>query len=135
MQAQTNVTVHGTTYLPVERHGKLAEMGVRLVQADLTDEATVGRVLDESAPDHIYHLAAQSFVPDPLSCVPGGRLYKSGDLARYLVDGSIDFLGRVDYQIKIRALNIMQARHTEIKLSSAARSSNSPIFIMRLILR
>lgn len=61
--AQPNVTVHGTTYLPVERHTELAEMGVRLVQADLTDEATVERALNESAPDHIYHLAAQSFVP------------------------------------------------------------------------
>jgi GDP-4-dehydro-6-deoxy-D-mannose reductase len=61
--AQPNVTVFGTTYFPVERHHALAEMGVTLTQADLTDEDKVRALLDEIAPDHIYHLAAQSFVP------------------------------------------------------------------------
>ena len=61
--AGLNTTVYGTTYLPVERHQLLAEMGIKLIQADLTDYDRLRRVLDESAPDHIYHLAAQSFVP------------------------------------------------------------------------
>lgn len=60
---QPNTTIFGTTFLPAERHTALAEMGVELTQAELTDEDTVRRILDKAAPDHIYHLAAQSFVP------------------------------------------------------------------------
>ena len=47
-------------------------------------------------------LTAEKFVPNPFSSEPGSRLYRSGDLARYLPDGSIEFLGRVDNQVKIR---------------------------------
>jgi surfactin family lipopeptide synthetase A len=47
-------------------------------------------------------LTAQSFVPHPFSNEPGARLYKTGDLARYLPDGNIQFLGRIDRQVKIR---------------------------------
>ncbi|MFI7099489.1 amino acid adenylation domain-containing protein [Streptomyces sp. NPDC050161] len=49
---------------------------------------------------------AVSFVPDPFSGEPGARLYRSGDLARYRADGNIEFLGRVDNQIKIRGVRV-----------------------------
>ncbi len=49
---------------------------------------------------------AQQFVPHPFSLEPGARLYKTGDLVRYLPDGDIEFLGRVDYQVKIRGYRI-----------------------------
>jgi amino acid adenylation domain-containing protein len=51
-------------------------------------------------------LTAESFVPDPFSDKPGARLYKTGDLARYLSDGNIEFLGRLDDQIKIRGFRV-----------------------------
>ena len=51
-------------------------------------------------------LTAEKFVPNPFSEEPGARLYKSGDLARYLPDGNIEFLGRVDHQVKIRGFRI-----------------------------
>jgi amino acid adenylation domain-containing protein len=51
-------------------------------------------------------LTAEKFVPNPFSEEPGARLYKSGDLARYLPDGNIEFLGRVDRQVKIRGFRI-----------------------------
>lgn len=47
-------------------------------------------------------LTAAKFVPDPFSSVPGARLYKTGDLGRVASDGSIQFLGRMDNQVKIR---------------------------------
>ncbi|TDV49743.1 non-ribosomal peptide synthetase [Actinophytocola oryzae] len=46
-------------------------------------------------------LTAERFVPDPYSPEPGGRLYRSGDLARYRADGNIVFAGRVDDYVKI----------------------------------
>ncbi len=51
-------------------------------------------------------LTAKTFVPNPFSEEPGARLYKTGDLARYLPDGNIEFLGRVDHQVKIRGFRI-----------------------------
>ncbi len=51
-------------------------------------------------------LTAARFVPDPLSAQPGARLYRTGDRARYFPDGSIAFLGRTDYQVKIRGNRI-----------------------------
>jgi len=51
-------------------------------------------------------LTAERFIPDPASSMPGARLYRTGDLARYFPDGTIEFLGRVDNQIKIRGLRI-----------------------------
>lgn len=51
-------------------------------------------------------LTAEKFIPHPFSDDPTARLYKTGDLARYLPDGNIEFLGRVDYQVKIRGFRI-----------------------------
>ncbi len=51
-------------------------------------------------------LTAQKFIPHPFSNQPGARLYKTGDLARYLPDGKIEFLGRIDNQVKIRGFRI-----------------------------
>ncbi|MEZ2133193.1 AMP-binding protein, partial [Sinorhizobium sp. CB9] len=49
-------------------------------------------------------LTAERFIPDP--SVPGGRLYRSGDLARRLADGDLDYIGRNDLQVKIRGHRI-----------------------------
>jgi amino acid adenylation domain-containing protein/non-ribosomal peptide synthase protein (TIGR01720 family) len=51
-------------------------------------------------------LTAASFIPNPLSGSAGARLYRTGDLARYFPDGSIEFLGRIDNQVKLRGLRI-----------------------------
>ena len=55
-------------------------------------------------PDH-----AERFVADPFSGEPGARLYKSGDLGRWLPDGTIEYLGRIDRQLKIRGHRIEPA--------------------------
>ncbi|HEY0735442.1 MAG TPA: amino acid adenylation domain-containing protein [Herpetosiphonaceae bacterium] len=51
-------------------------------------------------------LTAERFIPDPFGDQPGARLYKTGDLARYLPDGNIEFLGRADHQVKIRGFRV-----------------------------
>ncbi len=49
---------------------------------------------------------AEAFVSDPFVSEDGARLYKTGDLARYLPDGNIEFLGRLDFQVKLRGFRI-----------------------------
>ncbi|NEO77192.1 non-ribosomal peptide synthetase [Moorena sp. SIO4G3] len=51
-------------------------------------------------------LTQEKFIPHPFSQNPDTRLYKTGDLARYLPDGNIEFLGRIDHQVKIRGFRI-----------------------------
>ena len=51
-------------------------------------------------------LTAEKFIPNPFSSKPGARLYKTGDLARYLPDGNLEFIGRIDHQVKIRGFRI-----------------------------
>ncbi|RKG98938.1 amino acid adenylation domain-containing protein, partial [Corallococcus sp. CA053C] len=49
---------------------------------------------------------AASFVPDPFSSSPGARLYRTGDRVRWLPDGALEFLGRIDFQVKVRGFRI-----------------------------
>lgn len=51
-------------------------------------------------------LTAEKFIPNPFSNTRGERLYKTGDLARHLPDGNIEFLGRIDHQVKIHGFRI-----------------------------
>ena len=72
------------------------------------------------------------FIPDPFVDESGARMYKTGDLARYLPDGTIEMLGRIDTQVKIRGFRIepgeieyVLARHPGIReVAVAAREDN-----------
>lgn len=78
-------------------------------------------------------LTADKFIPDPFSSRPGARMYRTGDVVRYLADGSIDFIGRVDHQVKIRGYRIelgeIEAslnRHSAVRESLVAVREDVP---------
>ncbi|MEW5928253.1 MAG: amino acid adenylation domain-containing protein, partial [Gemmatimonadota bacterium] len=51
-------------------------------------------------------LTADRFLPDPFSAAPGARLYRTGDRVRRLASGDLEFLGRVDQQVKVRGFRV-----------------------------
>jgi amino acid adenylation domain-containing protein len=71
---------------------------------------------------------ASVFVPDPFSTEPGARMYRSGDRARYLPDGRIEFLGRMDHQVKVRGHRI-ELGEIEAALSQVAGVSEAVVIV------
>jgi amino acid adenylation domain-containing protein len=62
-------------------------------------------------------LTAEKFIPDSFGDAAGARLYRTGDLARLLPDGNVEFLGRMDFQVKIRGSRI-ELREIESELAA-----------------
>jgi amino acid adenylation domain-containing protein len=71
-------------------------------------------------------MTAERFLPDPFSREPGGRVYKTGDLGRWLPGGNIEFLGRNDSQVKIRGYRI-ELGEIEAKLSGHPEVSEAVV--------
>nr|WP_283809171.1 non-ribosomal peptide synthetase [Tumebacillus amylolyticus] len=83
----------------VNRGGQLCPVGVK-------GELLVGGVQLAQGYLHQPEKTAQAFIANHLPGTPGDRLYRTGDLARILADGTIEYLGRIDNQVKVRGFRI-----------------------------
>ncbi|WP_263451602.1 non-ribosomal peptide synthetase [Hyalangium gracile] len=122
MYGITETTVH-VTWRPVtledaRRGGSLIGQPLADLQLHVLDAQ--GRPTAIGEPGELYvggagvsqgylgrpELTATRFVPDPFSGIPGARLYRSGDRARRRSDGELEFIGRIDGQVKLRGYRI-----------------------------
>ena len=118
--APTEATVYATAMQYVEGDGRIPRLGRPLanmqvylldphlqpVPTGITGEIHVSGTGLARGYLNQAGLTAERFIPDPFSRIAGARLYKTGDLARFIGDGEIEFVGRVDQQVKVRGFRI-----------------------------
>ncbi|MFE1803331.1 amino acid adenylation domain-containing protein [Streptomyces sp. NPDC059533] len=90
----------------VNHRAYVVDRGLRLLPPGATGELCVaGAGLAQGYAGHAA-MTADRFVPDPFSGVPGARMYRTGDLVRWTARGELEFVGRVDRQVKINGHRI-----------------------------
>jgi len=84
----------------------ILDKNLKLVPIGLPGELYIGGVGLARGYLNLSELTAKMFIQSPFSSNPTERIYKTGDLCRYLPDGNIEYLGRIDFQVKIRGHRI-----------------------------
>ncbi|MBX7222934.1 MAG: amino acid adenylation domain-containing protein [Blastocatellia bacterium] len=110
----------------------LLDDSLRPVPIGIPGEVYVGGVCLARGYLNDAALTAEKFLPDPFGTTPGGRLYKTGDLARWLADGQIEYFGRADNQVKIRGFRIelgdietTLVKHPDVRDAAVLARSNA----------
>ncbi|MCA1359979.1 non-ribosomal peptide synthase/polyketide synthase [Bradyrhizobium sp. IC3069] len=100
-----------TPYAPIgvpvgDRRAYILDAALDIIPAGVAGELYLGGF----GLARCYHgkagMTAERFVPDPFSSAPGARLYRTGDLARWREDGTVEYLGRSDDQVKVNGFRI-----------------------------
>jgi len=119
MYGPTETTIWSTTY-PIDQVENTIPLGRPIANTEIFILDRYLQPVPIGVPGELYiggdgvvrgylkraELTAERFIPAPYSVRPGARLYRTGDYARYLPDGNIEFLGRVDQQIKLHGHRI-----------------------------
>ncbi|WP_257450671.1 non-ribosomal peptide synthase/polyketide synthase, partial [Archangium lipolyticum] len=106
---------------------RILDERLELVPPGVTGELHIGGIALARGYVGRPSLTADRFIPDPFGDTPGARLYKTGDLARYLPDGSIEYQGRTDFQLKLRGFRIEPG---EIEATLARHPSVSQVVVI-----
>lgn len=104
--------IHNTRVYVLDRQGRLVPEGV-------PGELHVASLSLPDSYQGLEHLTAERFSPNPFGAEPSDRLYNTGDVVRYLPDGNLDYIGRWDFQVKVRGFRV-DVRHVEQVLGEFA---------------
>jgi amino acid adenylation domain-containing protein len=91
--------IHNTRVYVLDRQGRLVPEGV-------SGELHVASLSLPEGYHGLDELTAERFSPNPFGAEPSARLYNTGDVVRYLPDGNLDYIGRWDFQVKVRGFRI-----------------------------
>jgi thioesterase domain-containing protein len=120
MYGPTETTIWSTVYRVEERHQGLIPIGKPIANTQAYILDVNHRPVPIGVPGEVYlagdglargylgrpDLTAERFVPNPFHPEAGARMYRTGDVARFLPDGNILYLGRIDNQVKVRGFRI-----------------------------
>jgi amino acid adenylation domain-containing protein len=120
MYGPTETTIWSTVYQVEERHRGLIPIGKPIANTQAYILDVNHRPVPIGVPGELYlagdglargylgrpDLTAERFVPNPFHPEAGARMYRTGDVARFLPDGNILYLGRIDNQVKVRGFRI-----------------------------
>jgi amino acid adenylation domain-containing protein len=114
-------------------HVYLLDRRLHPVPVGVPGELHIGGVCVAQGYHNRPELTLEKFIPDPFSIEPGARLYKTGDMARYLPSGEIEFLGRGDDQVKIRGFRVelgeieaALAKHPQVREVAVVAKADIP---------
>ncbi|MEW5931541.1 MAG: amino acid adenylation domain-containing protein, partial [Gemmatimonadota bacterium] len=150
MYGITETTVH-VTCRPIAREdveaGTASPVGVPIPDLRVYVLSAAGEPAPVGVPGEMYvggagvargylgrpELTSERFVPDGLSGEPGARLYRSGDRARWIAAGELEYLGRIDAQVKVRGFRVepgeveaVLAEHPEVREAVVAVREDAP---------
>ncbi|HJX28512.1 MAG TPA: amino acid adenylation domain-containing protein, partial [Thermoanaerobaculia bacterium] len=111
----------------------VVDRGFKAFPAGVPGELCIGGVQVARGYLETPDLTAQRFVPDPFAGEPGARMYRTGDLVRFRRDGEIEFLGRIDRQVKLRGnrlelgeIEAALTRHPALRDAAVVVDENGP---------